>query len=183
MNRLFSFLGGSRGVWKVLRQESVVGEGLPAVDYVDLIAGQQQGAAAVWQLSGIVSNERYVQREEKQLLVQKQEGLGRVEATRAALIPIRKTAAWWNLSQDERRAIFEEQSKHIQIGLKYLPEIARRLHHCRDLSESEPFDFLTWFEFPPAHEAYFDQLVAELRKSPEWQFVDREVEIRLERAS
>jgi hypothetical protein len=25
--------------------------------------------------------------------------------------------------------------------------VARRLHHCRDLGESEPFDFLTWFEY------------------------------------
>src|SRR2546428_7160638 len=30
----------------------------------------------------------------------------------------------------------------------YLPAIARRLYHCRDLGE--PFDFLTWFEYAPA---------------------------------
>ena len=29
-----------------------------------------------------------------------------------------------------------------------LPAIARRLHHCRDLGESEPFDFLTLFTSP-----------------------------------
>ncbi|MDZ4852461.1 MAG: hypothetical protein SGI77_24495 [Pirellulaceae bacterium] len=44
------------------------------------------------------------------------------------------------MTQDERRAIFEERSHHISIGLKYLPAIARRLHHCRDFSEPEPFD-------------------------------------------
>jgi hypothetical protein len=48
--------------------------------------------------------------------------------------------------------------------------VTRRLHHCRDLGEHEPFDFLTWFEF------------AELRASEEWKYVDREVVIRLARA-
>lgn len=33
-------------------------------------------------------------------------------------------AAWWALAQDERRAIFGEQSRHIGIGLKYLPAVA-----------------------------------------------------------
>ena len=35
------------------------------------------------------------------------------------LIPIRKNEAWWALAQDERRAIFEERSHHIAIGLEY----------------------------------------------------------------
>ena len=111
----------------------------------------------------------------------KQQGLGRPEATHAALIPLRKNAAWWALTQDERRKIFEEQSHHNQIGMRYLPAIARRLHHCRDLSENEPFDFLTWFEFAPAHAGDFDQLLAALRASEEWRYIEREVEIRLVR--
>ena len=105
----------------------------------------------------------------------------RREATSAALIPIRKTAAWWAMTQDERRSVFEEQSHHIEIGLRYLPAVARRLHHCRDLGGDEPFDFLTWFEYAPSDEKAFDELVAELRRSPEWKFVEREVDIRLVR--
>jgi hypothetical protein len=62
-----------------------------------------------------------------------------------------------------------------------LPAVARKLHHCRDLSDSEPFDFLTWFEFAPADELAFDQLLAELRATGEWAFVEREVDIRLVR--
>src|SRR6059036_2666583 len=58
---------------------------------------------------------------------------GRAEATRAALIPVRKASAWWDLAQDERRALIEERSHHIAIGLEYLPAIARRLYHSRDL--------------------------------------------------
>ncbi len=85
----------------------------------------------------------------------------------------------WGLSQDERRKIFEEQSRHIHIGLQYLPAVARRLHHCRDLGENEPFDFLTWFEYSPSDETAFNRLLAELRASVEWQYVDREIDIRL----
>src|SRR5690349_7262702 len=49
-----------------------------------------------------------------------------------ALIPIRKSAAWWALAHDERRKIFEERSHHVAHSLPYLPRIARRLHHGRD---------------------------------------------------
>ncbi len=110
---------------------------------------------------------------------ERQEGLGRPQARLAALIPIRKSAAWWELAQDERRAIFEEQSHHTGIGLRYLPGVARQLYHARDLGEA--FDFLTWFEFAPEHAQAFDDLLAALRSTVEWSFVEREVEIRLER--
>jgi hypothetical protein len=46
---------------------------------------------------------------------------------------------------------------------------------------SEPFDFLTWFEFAEGDIGAFDELVGRLRDSEEWQFVDREVEVRLRR--
>jgi hypothetical protein len=97
-------------------------------------------------LRGVTSNERYVSRHEQEALEAVQQPLGRPGCTRAVLIPITKSAAWWELPQDERRAIFEERSGHIATGLQYLPAIARRLHHGRDLGE--PSDFLTWFEFP-----------------------------------
>jgi hypothetical protein len=96
---------------------------------------------ALWLLRGVTSNERYVTRGERQMLVAKQPALGRPEAVCAALIPIQKSEAWWDLTQDEKREIFETRSEHIKTGLRYLPEVARRLHHSRDLGE--PFDFLT----------------------------------------
>jgi hypothetical protein len=64
--------------------------------------------------------------------------------------------------------------------MEYLPPVARRLHHCRKLGE--PFDFLTWFEYAPEHSDAFEELVRRLRETREWQFVDREVDIRLTRA-
>ena len=103
----------------------------------------------------------YATRPEVTELRGKQEALGRSTARCAALIPIKKSAAWWDLAQDERRAIFEERSRHIGIGLDYLPAVARRLHHSRELAE--PFDFLTWFEYAPEHGDAFEDLVRRLR--------------------
>ena len=113
-------------------------------------------------------------------LRRREQVLGWPDATRAALIPIRKNNAWWDLSQDERRAIFEEQSHHIATGIEYLPAVARRLHHSRELGE--PFDFLTWFEYAPKHAKDFEKLARRLREAKEWHYVDREVDIRLSRA-
>jgi hypothetical protein len=182
-SRLFTFVGGNSGVWRIVRVDTIVGESIPSAAKLDIISDSvsQQSREAKWSFRGITSNERYVHRDEKDQLVAKQPGLGRSEALCAALIPIRKNPSWWGLPQDERRRIFEEQSKHTHLGLQYLPAIARRLHHCRDLGENEPFDFLTWFEFAPSNEAAFNKLVAELRASREWTYVDREIDIRLTR--
>lgn len=163
--------------------DAIIGERLPTVRFLDVVADAPVHPGAAWILRGITSNERYVTREEKSELVAKQEGLGRPAARCAALIPIQKSAAWWGLTQDERRRIFEEQSAHIKIGMGFLPAIARRLHHCRDLGPAEPFDFLTWFEYAPEQAAAFDELTAQLRATPEWKFVTREIDLRLERVA
>jgi len=144
--RVFTFVGGSAGPWTITRNTTVRGDDLPAAARLDVVAGAPpRSEADAWVLRGVVSNERYVTRAEKTTLVGSQEAIGRPHATRAALIPVQKSAAWWAMAQDERRSIFEERSAHIAIGLQYLPAVARRLHHCRDLGE--PFDFLTWFDY------------------------------------
>ncbi len=180
-SRLFSFVGGDTGPWCVTGMRAVAGEPVAQAARLRVVPDVVDGAVlpSGWVLRGITSNERYVVRSEKEQLLAKQQGLGRPESTCAALIPIRKSPAWWALTQDERRTIFEEQSHHTRIGLNYLPAVARRLHHCRDLSGNEPFDFLTWFEFAPEHADAFDHMLAELRATPEWTYVEREVDIRL----
>lgn len=180
-SRLYAFVGGTRGSWHVTGMDTVVGESIALVQRLDIVEGQyfHKNGGASWVLRGITSNERYVVREEKDQLIAKQPVLGRAEATCAALIPIRKNTKWWEMPQDERRRVIEDQSRHVATGLRYLPAVARRLHHCRDLSEAEPFDFLTWFEYAPADEAAFNSLVKELRASEEWKYVDREIDIRL----
>ncbi|MGL4401205.1 MAG: chlorite dismutase family protein [Luteolibacter sp.] len=176
--RLFSFVGGSHGSWKWVSGSVLAGDDLPAVERLQILPGNLTPAAATWVLRGASSNERYVTRPEKDQLVATSPPLGRPEADCAVLIPIRKNASWWAMTQDERRRVFEEQSHHTQIGLDYLPAIARRLLHCRDLSAEEPFDFLTWFEFAGKDTAAFDQLLVRLRDTEEWRYVEREVELR-----
>ncbi len=157
----------------------MAGPPLTAVHRIAVLGGRdfpiRQGSA--WVLQGVTSYERYVQPAERSALVARQPLLGRAEATCAGLIPIRKSDAWWELTQVERRAIFEERSRHIAIGLEYLPAIARRLYHSRDLGQF--FDFLTWFEYAPASRELFEELVGKLRETEEWDYVEREVDVRL----
>jgi len=175
-----SFVGAETGAYRVLDLRTVVGAPLAEVAAVTphpvhLLASAVPGAA--WVLRGTNSALRYTERAETETLRQIQPPLGRSHCSHAALIPIRKSDAWWTLSQDERRAIFETRSNHIASCLKYLPAIARRLHHSRELGE--PFDFLTWFEYAPEHSSVFEELVQSLRATEEWKYVDWEIDIRL----
>ena len=178
---LHTFVGGSIGPWQVKRIQAIAGATLPLVPRLSILEGNQVATmqGSIWLLRGVPSYERYVNKIERTALVVQQAELGRLEATRAALIPIKKSTAWWELAQDERRAIFEERSHHISIGLKYVTRIARRLYHCHDLGE--PFDFLTWFEFTSDDAGVFEDLAGSLRSTEEWSYVEREVDIRLVR--
>jgi hypothetical protein len=174
------FKGGDIGQWRVTRLEPVIGEALNPASRLEIASSPHTApdhATALWRLTGFASNLRYVERAEKTELTSVQLPLGRKEASRAALIPIRKSAAWWDMTQEERRAIFEARSHHIAESLKYLPVIARQLYHSRDLGE--PFDFLTWFEYAPQAADDFEDLVKTLRATEEWRYVEREVDIRL----
>lgn len=176
---LVTFVAGTHGNWKVTASAAVTGPGLETAPRLAVVEDRSPVPQGMWSLRGVTSNERYVERHERHALTAVQAPLGRPDATAAALIPIRKSSAWWDLTQDERRAILEDRSHHIDIGLRYLPEIARRLHHSRDLGE--PFDFLTWFEYDPRDTNAFDELLGLLRETEEWSYVDREVELRLTR--
>ncbi len=174
------FIGCTSGQWRVIKMNTVAGEPIEKVSHLRITESNLiKSNAGIWTLRGFNSNVRYAEKVEKEKLLAVQEGLGRPHATCAALIPIRKTETWWALAQDERRAIFESTSHHTEIGLKYLPAIARKLYHCRDIGE--PFDFLTWFEYAPQHAEAFEELVVALRKTEEWKYVEREIDIRLVR--
>lgn len=175
-----AFIGGDHGHWVVTAHRDLCGPAIPPVRRLSMqIAEACVPEHAVWCYEGFTSNTRYATRQEVDALRAVQEGLGRPHARQAALIMIRKNPAWWALAQDERRAIFEEVSHHTAIGMAHLPAVSRQLHHSRDLGQA--FDFLTWFEFPAASAADFDDLLRALRATPEWRYVDRECEIRLER--
>src|SRR5437899_2872074 len=88
-----------------IRVHTVVGASLPPVAALTVSEGAWAApAGAAWALRGVTSNRRYTTRQEQNALVAIQATLGREQATCAALIPIRKSAAWWDLAQDERRA-------------------------------------------------------------------------------
>ncbi len=181
MDALYNYLGGTSGQWRVTDFTTRTGLPLKPVSHVEIVNGplERLTLGTSWLLRGVVSNARYVSREERDELQSKQPALNRTEATCAALIPIRKSAEWWSLAQDERRGILESRSRHIATGMKYLPAIARRLMHGRDLGEQ--FDFVTWFEYAPRDSAVFNDLLSALRGSEEWKYVEREIDIRLER--
>jgi chlorite dismutase len=179
-----TFRGGQSGAWRVTSLAPVKGEPLAPVRSLSIVNAEAIALPLLpsqtsWRLAGVTSHARYVERAEKAQLAAVQAGLDRPEATCAALIPIRKSSAWWELTQEERRHIFEDKSHHIAAGLKYLPAIARQLYHCRDLGE--PFDFLTWFEFAPENAEAFEELVGMLRATEEWAYVEREVDVRVMR--
>lgn len=175
-----TFRAGATGAWEIERIVAIRGESLPSAARLDMATEAPPSPSEAWRLHGVVSNARYSTAAELATLAPVSPPLGRPEATRAALVPISKSAAWWAMAQDDRRRVFEEKSGHIARSLRYLPAVARRLHHARDLGG--PFDFLTWFEFAPEHATAFDALLADLRSSEEWNWVEREVEVRLRRA-
>ena len=72
-----------------------MGSELPQAQRLRIYEGGEQDSSAGWVLRGITSNERYVERAEKTQLMAKQQALDSPDAICAALIPIRKSAAWW----------------------------------------------------------------------------------------
>ena len=167
-----TFIAGPSGDWRIERLVAVAGDPLPAATHLSAGNEAPYTAKISWQLRGTVSSTRYTTAHELTRLNIVSPLLRCSEAMCAALIPIRslgsapgsslipirKSDAWWSMAQDERRAIFEKRSGHIAKSMSYLPAIARRLHHARDVGE--PFDFLTWFEYAPEHAHAIEALVA-----------------------
>ena len=180
MRPMTHFVGGRAGMWRVRGIRALRGPGLAPAERVSVYDAEPE-SPGLWALRGVGSHQRYTTRPEADALAAVQEGLGRPAASCAALIPIRKSPRWWALAQDERRAVFEERSGHNRIGMDYLPAVSRKLFHSRDFGE--PFDFITWFEFAPADAPEFDDMLARLRATEEWTYVEREVEVRLDRPS
>ena len=116
-----AFVGASTGRWSIERLDTVAGSPLAPARRLEVIEGPRAARPAgdaIWVLHGVTSNERYVTAREHRELAARQDPLGRPRATRAALIPVRKSEAWWDLAQDERRRILEESSHHIAADLE-----------------------------------------------------------------
>jgi len=177
---IVAFVAGPEGQWRIDGILAPKGETLPPAAHLAVIEGDGvDEAKGRWVLRGVVLPAVYTNEGEDDALAAEQQPLGRPEARCATLIAVRKSPAWWAMSHDERRAVIEENSHHIAVGLEYLPAVARRLHHAHELSE--PFDFLAWFEYAPADQDAFDELLGRLRATEEWSFVEREVDVRVTR--
>lgn len=82
------------------------------------------------------------------------------EAPRYALmVPVKKDAAWWNRSDDER---LKELETHTMPTLGYLGNVKRKLYHATGIDDT---DFITYFE--TADLTAFNNLMISLAKVPE----------------
>lgn len=150
----------------------VAGEALVRVESEASLLAHEAG------LAGVTGHVLYTDQEARA-------ALGRISAKEsgpmAVLIPIRKSAAWWAMAQDERTRMFrgaERAVGHHAVGVEYASRIFRRLYHARWLPGSR-WDFLTYFEFPLEERPAFAELLQKLRDprvNPEWEFVEAEVE-------
>src|SRR5688572_12197724 len=102
-NRAVIFGGGAEGIWEIKRIRAAIGAELPSAERLTICSESQLPSHCNWMLAGVPSHVRYVERKEKIALQAIQAPLGRPETTCAALIPIQKSAAWWDLTQEERR--------------------------------------------------------------------------------
>jgi len=100
MSNRFAFVAGDMGAWRIMSMRTVFGTRLSPASHLNFLAAERltPETRSAWILLGLVSNVRYLTRPELTALRAKQEPLGRPAARRAALIPIKKTAEWWELA-------------------------------------------------------------------------------------
>jgi hypothetical protein len=102
----------------------------------------------------------------------------------AIIIPIRKTADWWQKSTLERHSYFYPHvdhasaspvKGHAQAAEHGIASLFRRVYHNPDGYEREnEFDFVTYFECDDEALPVFDQVMNSLRdfhQNPEWRYV------------
>ncbi|MBX3303051.1 MAG: chlorite dismutase family protein [Nitrospira sp.] len=78
----------------------------------------------------------------------------------AIVIPIRKSAEWWELDQEKRTAMMRE---HTAVTLPFLKTVKRKLYHSSGLDD---VDFITYFETSTLED--FHSLVLSLQKVKEF---------------
>lgn len=93
-------------------------------------------------LVGLTKERRYITAEktpalDKELVSQPYQG---DNPRFAIVIPIRKTADWWNMPEEQRR---EEIALHTQRSMPYLSKVKRKLYYSTGLDD---IDFITYFE-------------------------------------
>jgi chlorite dismutase len=77
----------------------------------------------------------------------------------AIMIPVKKDAAWWNMSDEQR---LKEMEIHTQPTLQYLVNVKRKLYHSTGIDDT---DFITYFETNDL--GAFNNLLISLARVPE----------------
>ncbi len=103
----------------------------------------------------------------------------------AIILPIRKTAEWWEMPAMERhqffyphhdRATSQNVPGHAELGRAAASRVCRRLYYNPDgEGRAGEWDFITYFECADEDLALFDDTLAAVRdvsRNPEWRYVE-----------
>ena len=106
------------------------------------------------------------------------------QAPCAIILPVNKTAEWWERPALERHAFFYPHidastgcpvDGHARAAAEGIPVLFRRLYHNPDgYRRPGEYDFITCFECEARHLDTFDRVHAALRdtaRNPEWRYV------------
>ena len=141
--------------------------------------------ADVIALDGATRNLRYSSAELAQYSTKGAPSRRSGRASRNAIVmPIRKTAEWWQKTVLERHSYFyphldqtggHQAKGHAIAAQKGIASLYRRVYHNPDGYEREnEFDFITYFECDDQGLPIFDEVLTSLRdvlQNPEWRFV------------
>jgi hypothetical protein len=142
-------------------------------------------AADVVALDGAARNPRYSSAELAHYSTKDAPVRRSGRASRNAIVmPLRKTAEWWQKASLERHSYFYPHADqdnghpvkgHAIAAQQGIRQLYRRLYHNPDGYEREnEFDFITYFECDDEALPVFDEVLTALRdvrQNPEWRFV------------
>ena len=187
---------GNRTYYKVTMFNPVMGQPVHGIEAGNHVVRIESNAPVMLEshnpdmhvvvFRGVTQHVHYTNKEDKEMLLAESTAeMAPSPGTTAVIIPIRKTAGWWALTQDQRQAFFHKTKSsegHTNIGRPFAGSIYRKLYHSRYTGSALPYDFVTYFEFPVDHAEDFSHLLSNLRdvsKNPEWESVELEFEIRM----
>jgi hypothetical protein len=106
------------------------------------------------------------------------------EASNAFILPLSKTAEWWEMPALERQGYFYPHvdpgsgrpvTRHARTAERGIGTILRRLYHNpRGHGRAGEFDFLAYFECDDEHTCTFEDVhwaLRDLAQNPEWRYV------------
>jgi hypothetical protein len=147
---------------------------------------RRAGSVPILTLDGAVRGPRYSSAEIQQYIAKHASARrpGRVHQN-AIVMPLRKSAEWWQKPAIERHTYFYPHmdqtsggpaAGHVQAASEGLPALYKRMYHNPDgYGRPGQYDFIGYFECEDAAMPLFDRICASLRDpavNPEWQFVD-----------